>query len=89
MLVNASFRLNQASMRHFPHSISLIRRKLASDVIITIPQVIQTYITTLHSFTGLPWWATFATSTLAVRLSLLPLVRLQIINSSKIAGNRH
>jgi membrane protein insertase Oxa1/YidC/SpoIIIJ len=46
---------------------------------------IQNGLISIHQYTGLPWWATFAASTVLVRAALLPLARLQIIESRKFA----
>jgi YidC/Oxa1 family membrane protein insertase len=39
----------------------------------------------IHEVSGLPWWATFATTTAAVRVALFPLIRQQIILSHKLS----
>ena len=46
---------------------------------------VETAIVAFQSFTQLPWFATFAVSTICVRFSLLPLVRAQIIESKKLS----
>jgi len=46
-------------------------------------QTIQSGLSDLHEVTGLPWWATIATTTLAVRASLLPLVVYQMHASTR------
>ena len=40
-------------------------------------QAMQTVLETVHAATGMPWWATISLSTLAFRLSLLPIFRYQ------------
>eukprot|EP01036_Dinobryon_divergens_P029695 gene29695-38824_t len=52
---------------------------------LSVVPVIQKGIELLHVNTGIPWWATFTLSTVMVRLSLVPLVRFQLITSSKLA----
>lgn len=47
---------------------------------------VQTAMIGLQSMTGLPWWATFATSTVIVRTAMLPLVYRQILASRKLAA---
>ena len=46
---------------------------------------VEDVLTSVHQMTGLPWFATFALSTIAVRVSLLPLVRAQYIQSRRLA----
>jgi len=48
--------------------------------------LVQGGIIGLQSATGLPWWATFAASTVFVRVGLFPLVHRQILASRKLAG---
>ena len=52
----------------------------------TVPTLIQGALQSIHATTGLPWWATFATSTAFVRLGLFPLVRQQLLASRQLAG---
>lgn len=59
-------------------------RSIATESITTLPQVIQTAISGLHTITDSPWWATIAFSTIFARVSLLPLVRTQVIASRKL-----
>lgn len=47
--------------------------------------LVESALVAVHTATGLPWFATFALSTVAVRMSLLPLVRQQIIESRKLS----
>lgn len=46
---------------------------------------VETALVAIQSYTHLPWFATFAISTVCVRFSLLPLVRAQILESKKLA----
>lgn len=59
-------------------------RSLSTESLFTIPHIIQTAIIGLQSTTGAPWWATIAVSTIFARLSLVPLVRTQVIASQKL-----
>ena len=49
-----------------------------------VTEQLQHTMVALQQFTGLPWWATFASSTIALRVCLFPLVRMQIISSNKM-----
>jgi len=51
-----------------------------------VPHAIQTGMVGLHDLSGTPWWATIAISTVFVRLSLFPLVRLQILSARKFGA---
>ena len=46
---------------------------------------VESVLVAFQSSTHLPWFATFAVSTICVRISLLPLVRAQIIESKKLS----
>lgn len=59
----------------------IIKRTIMTDGIFGI---IQMSLHTIQS-TGLPWWATFALSTILVRSSMFPLTRSQLLYSNKIA----
>eukprot|EP01038_Epipyxis_sp_PR26KG_P006278 gene6278-8645_t len=59
------------------------RRKFSFE---TITTSVQIGISSLHSITSLPWWCTFAASTIFVRISLFPLVRFHLLSLRKIAG---
>lgn len=52
----------------------------------SVPQLIQEAMTSVHTLTGTPWWATIATSTIFLRFSLVPLVRQQIVSSRKLSA---
>ena len=52
---------------------------------LSVVPLIQKSIELLHVNTGIPWWATFTLSTVMVRLSLVPLVRFQLITSNKLS----
>ena len=54
--------------------------------ITSVTSLIQATLQSIHVQTGLPWWATFATSTALVRLGLFPLVRQQLLASRQLAG---
>ena len=54
--------------------------------ITSVTSLIQATLQSIHIHTGLPWWATFATSTALVRLGLFPLVRQQLLASRQLAG---
>jgi YidC/Oxa1 family membrane protein insertase len=45
---------------------------------------IESTLVGIHTYTHLPWYATIAISTVFVRLSLLPLVRAQILESKNL-----
>jgi membrane protein insertase Oxa1/YidC/SpoIIIJ len=51
----------------------------------SIESIIQASVTGIHSMTTLPWWSTFALSTVFVRLSLLPIVRLNILAQKNLS----
>ncbi len=61
------------------------RRTLVTETLMTIPHFIQTAVYGLQATSGLPWWATIGLSTVAVKLCLFPLVRKQLLISSKVA----
>lgn len=46
---------------------------------------IQHGLTEFQALSGLPWWATIASATVIVKTSLLPLVRLQMLASQRLA----
>lgn len=52
---------------------------------VDVPSAIQAAITAVHTDLGLPWWASFAATTVVVRASMLPLMRSQLIASSKLS----
>jgi membrane protein insertase Oxa1/YidC/SpoIIIJ len=63
-------------------------RKISFEVLSSAPNLIQLIQTSLVSYqdaTGLPWWLTFATSTALFRVTVFPLVRLQIVNMTELA----
>lgn len=60
------------------------RRLLAMESISVVP-FIQSYLLEIKILSGLPWWSTIALSTIAVRAASLPLIRLQLIASRKLA----
>ena len=65
-----------------------IKRFFWSEVIANTPSVIPAVSYSIHQFqsiSGLPWWATFTTTTLLVRTMMLPLVGQQIVENSKLA----
>jgi len=53
---------------------------------VDVPSVIQTCLISFKGATGLPWWATFACSTVFVRAAMFPLVYRQILASRTLAG---
>ena len=57
-----------------------------TDVLHSVPSLIQSYVSGLQYMTAMPWWATIATSTIVVRIALLPIVRYQYIHVAKLAG---
>lgn len=59
--------------------------KLAVESLPSIQQIVQSKMFELHDFSGLPWWLTLVTSTVFVRISLLPLVRLQANSILKLS----
>lgn len=63
----------------------IIRRTLVTESIPSIFSVIQMSLHSIQS-TGLPWWATFALSTIIVRSSMFPLIRSQILYTSKLGS---
>lgn len=58
-------------------------RKFSWESVPSLFEIVETGILKYHSFSGLPWWLTIASSTVAVRLALFPLIRLQILNTSE------
>lgn len=81
-LSNHSFHLTKATSRrknvfHF----SQIKRTFIDP-----SPFVQSAIINIQAGTSLPWWATFASTTILVRSSMIPLVRSQIISSRKLAG---
>lgn len=60
-------------------------RRMATDAGL-ITQTIQTALIAVHNSTGLDWWATIALSTFGMRVSLMPLVRMQMHSSTKLAN---
>ena len=55
-----------------------IRRKLH------VTEVVQQTLCYVHTLTGMPWWATMASSTVILRISLFPLLRMQILAFQKL-----
>lgn len=81
---------NSNYSKFIPSSSSSLRINRNNNITNVI--IKRTYLTEiqqgLYSFqelTGLPWWLSIATSTLIVRTTLLPLVRLQLIAANKLA----
>ena len=60
----------------------ILRRNIDSS---SVTSVIQWSMQGLHDITHLPWWLTYSVSTLIVRISMLPLIRLQMLHSRKLA----
>jgi YidC/Oxa1 family membrane protein insertase len=58
----------------------VVRRQFSWD---TIPQLVENGILQYHAFSGFPWWLTIASSTVAVRVALFPLIRLNILHTSE------
>lgn len=89
-MVNQSGKIGPSTMQRMANSRSaalvIPKRKFATEVIAGVPHLIQTTIDGLHVASGLPWWATLGVSTVFVRMSLLPLVRYQILASRKLAA---
>ena len=82
---NKRFKVNVGS--RFTLGINgVLCRQLSSDAIFSLPHLIQTSILGLHAISGTPWWGTIALATVCVRVSMLPLVRSQIIASRKLAA---
>ncbi len=48
-------------------------------------EAIQSGLVTMHESTGFPWWLTFASSTIVVRVGLFPLVRVQLNEGRKLS----
>ena len=46
--------------------------------------LLQTVLDTVHFHTGLPWWATIAGATVALRIALLPLAFKMQVNAAKL-----
>lgn len=61
------------------------RRNFFTESLPTIPHLIQSTILGIHELTGAPWWATIGMSTILARVTLLPLVRTQVIASKKLS----
>lgn len=49
-----------------------------------VTEVVQQSLCTAHTLTGMPWWATMASSTVILRVSLFPLIRMQILAFQKL-----
>lgn len=64
----------------------LIRKQLFTKNFGSVPELIQSTIVGIQSFSGLPWWATIAGTTIVVKSTLIPLVRLQMISSRKFSN---
>ena len=62
----------------------ILKRNIFFESLPSITQIIQNSLIDFHNSTGLPWWSTFSVTTILVRISLFPLVRLQINNSTKL-----
>lgn len=63
-----------------------LRRNIdTTSITSSITSIIQSSMLGLHEITSLPWWLTFSVSTLVVRVSMLPLIRLQMLHSRKLA----
>ena len=63
-------------------------QKVQKSPISSIPDVsmlIQEGLVAFKLMSGLPWWATFACSTVSIRILLVAAVRKQIIETSKVA----
>jgi len=58
-------------------------KHLESRTIFT--EAIQSGLITIHESTGMPWWLTFASSTMLVRVGLFPLVRVQMNEGRKLS----
>lgn len=65
----------------------IVTRSVSSEILHTIPGLVQSCVVWWHTSTGLPWWATFATSTLIARSALIPLVVHQRKSADKMAGS--
>ena len=65
------------------------RRVQTRGIVSELPSItgcIQSALIALQASTGLPWWATFAVSTVFVRVGMFPLVYLQILASRKLGA---
>eukprot|EP01041_Mallomonas_annulata_P012713 gene12713-26780_t len=65
-------------------SISLPRRSFNIGVQ-EIVSMVQSSLSGLHIYTGLPWWSTISFATVFVRFCTFPLIRMQILASRKLA----
>lgn len=63
----------------------LQKRGILSEVP-SLTGYIQSALIALQASTGLPWWASFAVSTVVVRVGMFPLVYRQIVASRKLAA---
>ncbi len=61
----------------------MCKRNFSWESVPSLFEAAEAGILKYHNFTGLPWWGTLASSTIAVRLALFPLVRLQMLNTSE------
>ena len=64
----------------------VIKRKIITDTIPSIFEIIQSSLFSIKTMGQLPWWTTFALSTIIVRTSMFPLVRSQLIYTKKITN---
>jgi membrane protein insertase Oxa1/YidC/SpoIIIJ len=62
------------------------KKYITNEIFNSIPIFIQSYVSTIHSMTGLPWWATISASTVFVRMAMLPVVHFQMTQTLKLSG---
>ncbi|GAA0146587.1 transporter [Lithospermum erythrorhizon] len=64
-------------------NISIVGSGVYDDSILPV-RVLITMLDSLHNFTGLPWWMLIASSTLMMRLTLFPVIVLQLQKLKRI-----
>lgn len=61
-------------------------RRSYSEEVVGVVSAVQHSLIAVHNITSLPWWGTFAVSTIGLRIGLLPLLRYQVLTSRKFAA---
>lgn len=81
------YKTNAIPIVYNPMRRNSMQRRYFSDIsfIDSLVQVVQSSLIMYHNWSGLPWWATFASSTVFVRLALFPLSRLQMLVAHDIS----